>query len=112
MSALHGAVQVYLSLLHVMIHSLHREHFRHVVVVGYSGVVFAWMTLVASGGTQSQAYRMASIHITPSCIMLVPDCGRLAPALRLPAVQTRMPSSTCSAFWSYPCWQHRLLPSP
>ena len=50
MSALRGAVQVYLCLLHGIIHNLRREHFRHVVVVGYSGVVFAWMTLVASGG--------------------------------------------------------------
>ena len=69
--ATHGAVQVYLALLHVTIHTLRREHFRHVVVVGYSGVVFAWMTLVASG-VRAAAAKPADL--TQSLLMVVILC--------------------------------------
>ena len=40
-------LQVYVAVLHCLVAVLQRERFRHVVVVGYSGVVFAWLTAMA-----------------------------------------------------------------
>ena len=46
-------VQATVAVYHLLIHHLHQEQYQHITLIGYSAVVFAWMTLHALSGLSS-----------------------------------------------------------